>query len=171
MYGLQTVFFQLDFAKNCAVNIVCHHSTSSQHLAPSTWTLPELKKEQKMEESEGKLKASLQHLSLSASKTDKIAEKGNLEKIQRYQDTLRKLIDAAEDLKTEQEKVMFEKGESSESVKQWGQKVETVIEKTDLKIEQTKQFLQEAQAIAEAGQKQRRETWKKLCLHTNAKKE
>ena len=66
-----------------------------------------------MEESEGKLKASLQHLSLSASKMDKIVEKRNLEKILRHQDTLRKLIDAAEDLKTEQEKVMLKKGESS----------------------------------------------------------
>ena len=117
------------------------YTTSSQHLAPSTWTLPELKKEQKMEESEGKLKASLQHLSLSASKMDKIVEKRNLEKILRHQDTLRKLIDAAEDLKTEQEKVMLEKGESSESVEQWGQKVETVIEEADLKIEQMKQCL------------------------------
>ena len=50
------------------------YTTSSQHLAPSTWTLLELKKEQKMEESEGKLKASLQYLSLSASKTDDCGE-------------------------------------------------------------------------------------------------
>ena len=80
-----------------------------------------------MEEKQKELETELQLLALTRSKTAAIVDKGNLDKILRHQEILKKIVNAIEDLKVDIEKAKLEAGEIVENVQKWG----ATIERTD----------------------------------------
>ena len=88
----------------------------------------------KMEEKQKKLETELQLLALTRSKTAAIVDKGNLDKILRHKEALKKIVNAIEDLKVDIEKAKLEAGEIIENVEKWGATIEQCINEADLEI-------------------------------------
>ena len=81
-----------------------------------------------------KLKTELQLLALTHSKTAAIVDKGNLDKILRHKEILKKIVNAIEDLKVDIEKAKLEAGEIVENVQKWGATIEQHTDEADLEI-------------------------------------
>ena len=101
-----------------------------------------------MEEKQKELETELQLLALTRSKTAAIVDKGNLDKILRHKEILKKIVNAIEDLKVDIEKAKLEAGEIVENVQKWGATIERTDE-ADLEISNLTRSLEEAATRAE----------------------
>ena len=89
-----------------------------------------------MEKKQKELETELQLLALTRSKTAAIVDKGNLDKILRHKEILKKIVNAIEDLKVDIEKAKLEAGEIIENVQKWGATIEQRTDEADLEISQ-----------------------------------
>lgn len=97
-----------------------------------------------MEEKQKELETELQLLALTRSKTAAIVDKGNLDKILRLKEILKKIVNAIEDLKVDIEKAKLEAGEIVENVQKWGATIEQRTDEADLEISDLTRSLEEA---------------------------
>ena len=97
-----------------------------------------------MEEKQKELETELQLLALTRSKTAAIVDKGNLDKILRHKEILKKIVNAIEDLKVDIEKVKLEAGEIVENVQKWGATIEQHTDEADLEISDLTRSLEAA---------------------------
>ena len=111
-----------------------------------------------MEEKQKELKTELQLLTLTRSKTAAIVDKGNLDKILRHKEILKKIVNAIEDLKVDIEKAKLEAGEIVENVQKWGATIEQHTNEADLEISDLTRSLEEAATRAEDYKREKEKT-------------
>ena len=111
-----------------------------------------------MEEKQKKLETELQLLALTRSKTAATVGKGNVEKILRHKETLRKIVKAVEDIKVDIEKAKLEAGESIDDVEKWGTTIEQHVDEADVEISDLTRNLEDAAARAEDFKREKQET-------------
>lgn len=111
-----------------------------------------------MEEKQKELKTELQPLALTRSKTAAIVDKGNLDKILRHKEILKKIVNAIEDLKVDIEKAKLEAGEIVENVQKWGAIIEQHTDEADLAISDLTRSLEEAATRAEDYKREKEKT-------------
>ena len=111
-----------------------------------------------MEEKQKKLETELRLLALTRSKTAAIEDKGNLDKILRHKETLKKIVSAIEDLKVDIEKAKLETGEIIENVEKWGATIEQRIDEADLEISDLTHNIEEAATRAEDYKRKKEKT-------------
>ena len=110
-----------------------------------------------MEEKQKELETELQLLALTRSKTAAIVDKGNLNKILRRKEILKKVMNAIKDLKVDIEKAKLEAGEIVENVQKWGATIERTDE-ADLEISDLTRSLEEAATRAEDYKREKEKT-------------
>ena len=110
-----------------------------------------------MEEKQKELETELQLLALTRSKTAAIVDKGNLNKILRRKEILKKVMNAIKDLKVDIEKAKLEAGEIVENVQKWGATTERTDE-ADLEISDLTRSLEEAATRAEDYKREKEKT-------------
>ena len=110
-----------------------------------------------MEEKEAKLETEFQLLQLTRKKTTSIVDKGNLDKILRHKETLKKVVASIEELKVQIEKAKLEASETIEDVEKWGAKIEERIDEADLEISGLTHYLEEAATRAEDEKREKKE--------------
>lgn len=111
-----------------------------------------------MEEKQKELETELQLLALNRSKTAAIVDKGNLDKILRHKEILKKIVNAIEDLKVDIEKAKLEAGEIVENVQKWGATIEQRTDEADLEISDLTRSLEEAATRAEDYKREKEKT-------------
>ena len=111
-----------------------------------------------MEEKQKELETELQLLALNRSKTAAIVDKGNLDKILRHKEILKKIVNAIEDLKVDIEKAKLEAGEIVENVQKWGATIEQRTDEADLEISDLTRSLEEAVTRAEDYKREKEKT-------------
>ena len=111
-----------------------------------------------MEEKQKELETELQLLALTRSKTAAIVDKGNLDKILRHKEILKKIVNAIEDLKVDVEKAKLEAGEIVENVQKWGATIEQCTDEADLEISDLTRSLEEAATRAEDYKREKEKT-------------
>ena len=111
-----------------------------------------------MEEKQKELETELQLLALTRSKTAAIVDKGNLDKILRHKEILKKIVNAIEDLKVDIEKAKLEAGEIVENVQKWGATIEQRTDEADLEISDLTRSLEEAATRAEDYKREKEKT-------------
>ena len=111
-----------------------------------------------MEEKQKELETELQLLALTRSKTAAIVDKGNLDKILRHKEILKKIVNDIEDLKVDIEKAKLEAGEIVENVQKWGATIEQRTDEADLEISDLTRGLEEAATRAEDYKREKEKT-------------
>ena len=111
-----------------------------------------------MEEKQKELETELQLLALNRSKTAAIVDKGNLDKILRHKEILKKIVNAIEDLKVDIEKAKLEAGEIVENVQKWSATIEQRTDEADLEISDLTRSLEEAATRAEDYKREKEKT-------------
>ena len=109
-----------------------------------------------MEEIVTEIKAKLQMLQFTHSKSLGIREKANTEAVARHRDTLRVLVKDVDALKLRVEQAMFDKGDKLDDVAEWSRNIEEQVSEVDIEISLLEKWLEEIHLEAE-NQKRRSE--------------
>lgn len=93
---------------------------------------------------DSKLETELQLLMLTRGNAKSVVDEGNVDKIARHKEALRKIVAAIEDLKLDIEKGKLEAGQSIEDVEKWGKTTEETIDAVDVDVGDLNRYLEEA---------------------------
>ena len=96
-----------------------------------------------IDEAQRTLETKLKHIAITRSKTEKILESNNQQKIERHRDALTQLVSEADLCKRTVEGLKISKGDTIESIGEWAENVENTIGQADIDIEKTQRWIAE----------------------------
>ena len=111
-----------------------------------------------MEELIAQLQGKVKVLAFTASKTDAVLAKDDVEVSERQRCSITKMIKAVIEAKEGIEELKFSEGETAEEIAEWGEATEQIVADADGKVRQLADHIKGSNSAAEAAE--RTEKWK-----------